>query len=100
VRIIFGGIIFDDLDAALGPRRTAARPGRVVLPTGLRADFDAFFPPRALFATVLAPFLSVRRVALLDRPAAFAECLLMAINIAANFDFAQSFLGQNARLFN
>jgi uncharacterized membrane protein YozB (DUF420 family) len=48
--------------------------GRVALPTGRRADFDAFF---AAARTLFALFLVVRLVALADRPAVFAECLLI-----------------------
>ena len=75
VRIIFGAA----LGATLGARTVPRRATLVVLPTGLRADFDAFLSAaRALLATVLAPFLTVRRVVLVDRPAVFAECLLMS----------------------
>jgi hypothetical protein len=67
VRIIF--VVFAGLAAAV-----AARAGRVALPTGRRADFDTFFVvARALFSL----FFAVRRVVLADRPAVFAECLLI-----------------------
>jgi hypothetical protein len=52
----------------------AALVGRVTLPTGERADFDTFA------AEVRAPFVlffAVRLVVLADRPAVFAECLLI-----------------------
>jgi hypothetical protein len=62
-------IIFVDLT---GP--APARAGRVTLPIGKRADFDPFFAvARALFAL----FFAVRRVVFADRPAVFAECLLI-----------------------
>ena len=48
--------------------------GRVVLPTGSRADFEAFFS--AMLALFVAFFVA-RRVVLADRPAVFAECLLI-----------------------
>ena len=65
VRIIF--VVFAELAAA-----AAARAGRVALPTGRRADFDSFFSgARSLFALFLAG------VVLADRPAVFAECLLI-----------------------
>jgi hypothetical protein len=63
VRIIF--VVFAGLAAAV-----AARAGRVALPTGRRADFDIFFAvARALFALFFA--------VLADRPAVFAEGLLI-----------------------
>jgi hypothetical protein len=43
---------------------------RLILPTGDRADFDAFF---AAERTLFVLFLAV----LVDRPAVFAECLLI-----------------------
>jgi hypothetical protein len=51
-----------------------ALAGRVTLPTGERADLDTFI------AVARAPFVlffAVRLVVLADRPAVFAECLLM-----------------------
>jgi hypothetical protein len=52
----------------------AALAGRVDLPTGKRADLDTFVAvARALFAL----FFAVRLVVLADRPAVFAECLLI-----------------------
>jgi hypothetical protein len=53
----------------------AALAGRVTFPTGKRADLDTFA------AVALAPFVlffAVRLVVLADRPAVFAECLLIA----------------------
>jgi hypothetical protein len=51
-----------------------ALAGRVTLPIGKRADFDPFIAvARALFVL----FFAVRRVVLADRPAVFAECLLI-----------------------
>jgi hypothetical protein len=55
--------------------------GRVAFPTGRRADFAAFFTGAR---SVLVAFL-VPAAVLADRPAVFAECLLMDFNIAANF---------------
>jgi len=52
----------------------AALVGRVTLPTGKRADLDTFV------AVARAPFVlffGVRLVVLADRPAVFAECLLI-----------------------
>ena len=70
VRIIFAAIV----EAAAG----AARAGRVVLPTRLRADFDAVATvARALLVAGLAPFLTVRRAVLVDPRAVFAECVLI-----------------------
>jgi hypothetical protein len=51
----------------------AALAGRVDLPTGKRADLDTFAVARAPFAL----FFAVRLVVLADRPAVFAECLLI-----------------------
>ena len=71
VRIILAA----DLGAILGARIAVAEVGRVVLPTGRRADFDAFlFSARA----VLAIFLSGRRVVLVDLPAVLVEWLLIS----------------------
>jgi hypothetical protein len=67
VRIIF--TVCTGLEAIV-----AALVGRVTLPTGERADFDTFA------AEVRAPFVlffAVRLVVLADRPAVFAECLLI-----------------------
>jgi hypothetical protein len=48
--------------------------GRVALATGERADFDTFVADaRASFV----PFFAVRLVVLADRPAVFAECVLI-----------------------
>jgi hypothetical protein len=58
-----------------------AGAGRVVLPTGRRADLAAFFAgARSDFEAFLVP-----AAVLADRPAVFAECLLIAVNIASNF---------------
>jgi len=70
--------------------------GRVALPTG-RPDFKTFF---AAARTVFAPFFAIRLVALADRRAAFAECLLIHRNIAANVTCGQSFFGRNTFIFN
>jgi len=65
-------IIFADFtELATAP---PARAGRVTLPIGKRADFDPFF---AVARAVFALFFAVRRVVLADRPAVFAECLLI-----------------------
>ncbi|MBI2714603.1 MAG: hypothetical protein HYX37_09115 [Rhizobiales bacterium] len=67
--------------ATLAAAAGCARAGRVNLPTGLRADFDGFdafeTALRALLATVLATFFTVRRAVLEDRRAVFTECLLI-----------------------
>jgi hypothetical protein len=47
---------------------------RLILPTGDRADFEAFF---AAERTLFVLFLAVRLAVLVDRPAVFAECLLI-----------------------
>jgi hypothetical protein len=47
---------------------------RLILPTGDRADFDAFL---AAERTLFVLFLAVRLAVLVDRPAVFAECLLI-----------------------
>jgi hypothetical protein len=46
----------------------------LILPTGDRADFDAFF---AAERTLFVLFLAARPAVLVDRPAVFAECLLI-----------------------
>jgi hypothetical protein len=62
---------FVDADGAVAP--TLA--GRVAFPIGKRADLETFFAAaRAPFAL----FFAVRLAVLADRPAAFAECLLIA----------------------
>jgi hypothetical protein len=66
----------DDLGAMLGAR-IAETAGRVILPTGRRADFDAFGVTAPALLAVLAVFLSDRPVALADRPAVLVEWLLM-----------------------
>src|SRR5262249_2451918 len=88
VRIIFA--IFTELDAA-----AAAAGGRVVFPTGERADLDAF---GAVARAPFALFFTVRVFA--DRPGVFAECLLMLLNIAAKFVGRQTFLGRKSSIFN
>jgi hypothetical protein len=55
--------------------RTVVLAGRVAVPTGWRADFEAFF---VAARTLFAAFLAVRLAVLADRPAAFVECLLIA----------------------
>jgi hypothetical protein len=52
----------------------AALVGRVTFPTGERADLDAF---AAVVRTPFVLFFAVRLVVLADRPAVFAECLLI-----------------------
>jgi hypothetical protein len=52
----------------------AALAGRVDLPTGKRADLDTFV---AVARAPFALFFAVRLVVLADRPAVFAECLLI-----------------------
>ena len=54
--------------------RIVVLAGRVDLPTGWRADFDAFF---VAVRTSFAAFLTARLAVLADRPAAFVECLLI-----------------------
>jgi hypothetical protein len=70
VRIILAA----DFGAMLGARIAIAAWGRAVLPTGRRADFDAFLTSAR---APLALFLSGRRRALEDRPAVLVEWLLM-----------------------
>jgi hypothetical protein len=67
VRIIL--MAFTGLEAIV-----AARAGRVDLPTGKRADLDTFV---AVARAPFALFFAVRLVVLADRPAVFAECLLI-----------------------
>jgi hypothetical protein len=55
--------------------RTVVLAGRVAVPTGWRADFDAFF---VAARTPFAAFLAARLAVLADRPAVFVECLLIA----------------------
>ena len=55
--------------------RIAVTVGRVALPTGRRADFDAFLGTARAF---LAVFLSEPPVALADRLAVLVDWLLMA----------------------
>jgi hypothetical protein len=83
VRIIFCTVFCADFDAARDEAMEAACAlctdlVEVVLPTGLRADFDAVLSElRALLATGFAPFLTARRTGLADRLADFVDCLLM-----------------------
>jgi hypothetical protein len=51
-----------------------ARVGLVALPTGNRADFDAFF---AAERTLFVLFFAAPPADFVDRPAVFAECLLI-----------------------
>jgi hypothetical protein len=51
-----------------------ARAMLVALPTGNRADLDAFFTAER---TLFVLFLAVRRAVFVDRPSVFAECLLI-----------------------
>jgi hypothetical protein len=67
VRIIL--TVFTELDAVV-----AALAGRVTLPTGKRADLDTFV---AVARAPFVLFLAIRLVVLTDRPAVFAECLLI-----------------------
>jgi hypothetical protein len=67
VRIIL--MAFTGLEAIV-----AALAGRVDLPTGKRADLDTFV---AVARAPFALFFAVRLVVLADRPAVFAECLLI-----------------------
>jgi hypothetical protein len=70
VRIISRAALDADLDAAID----ATSAGWVVLPTGLRADFDALLSDaRALFAA----FLTGRPAVLVDRLAVFTDCLFI-----------------------
>jgi hypothetical protein len=73
----------------------AALAGRVDLPTGKRADLDTFV---AVARAPFALFFAVRVLA--DRPAVFAECLLIILNIAANFGRGKSFFAKKLSVFN
>jgi len=52
--------------------RIVVLAGRVAVPTGWRADFEAFFVAER---TPFAGFLAARLAVLADRPAAFVECV-------------------------
>jgi len=92
-----GGLAVLIIFAADAPTEALTRACPFGLPTGSRADFDAVFPAvRVTFAL----FLPGRRAVLVDRPAAFAECLLIKFNIAAIVVCGQSFLGQKISIFN
>jgi len=67
VRIIL--TVFTGLEAIV-----VALVGRVILPTGERADLDTF---AAVARAPFVLFFAVRLAVLADRPAVFVECLLI-----------------------
>src|SRR3974390_2688085 len=92
-----GGLAVLIIFAGVAPTDALTRACPFGWPTGRRADFDALFPATRV---TFAPFLAGRRAVLVDRPSAFAECLLITFNIAANVVCGQSFLGQKSSIFN
>jgi hypothetical protein len=69
-----GGLDVRIILAVFSGLRSVVLAGRVVVPTGRRADFAAFC---AEARTSFPGFLAARRAVLVDRRAAFVECLLI-----------------------
>jgi len=91
----------DTSGITLGARAMVVGAERALLVAGRRADarFDAFLAgarvlvvARAGLEVFLALLAAAARTVLVDRPALFAECLLMFVNIAAYFRGVGSFL--------
>jgi hypothetical protein len=94
-------MILTGLGATLGARTIAAGAARALLTVDRRADFDAALEdPRALLPAFLTAFSVGRPAVLADRPALFAECLLMDMNIAAYLLRGRSFLRKSLRKIN
>jgi hypothetical protein len=82
--------------AMLGVRALADAAARPLLTGERRADFAS----RERLPAFLAVFAVLREAVLADRPALFAECLLMDMNIAAYFLSVRSFLPKTACKIN